>query len=337
MKKKYIFLIHFFFWFYIINQALFPLYIRKLEWSFLNITVIKIILFIINFYIFYFWLLPILFKTRNKIISVIIGFGVAILFGFFRVGAYYLIQKYIILFPETELEIKDWEIYGEIVQAIVASIYALLLKFTVDWFQNQKQKSELINQNQASELALLRSQVNPHFLFNTLNNIYSLVYQKSDVAPDAVMKLSSIMRYMLYDANSDKVPLRKEIEYLNSFIELQKLRIKRKDFVEINIIGEVEDQPIVPMILIPFVENAFKHGNKKADSPGIIINIQIIKEKITYEIISYLAKEIANKDNTGGIGLSNTKRRLELLYPKNHKLEIAQTVDKYIVKLEIYI
>jgi LytS/YehU family sensor histidine kinase len=297
-----------------------------------------LILNIINFYLFYFLIFPPLFKFRYKLISFIVGLCAAILFSFLRFEAFLFAHKYIIHAPSPVIqEILDSQIYGEVRASIVAAFYALLIKFTVDWFQSQKQKSELINQNQASELALLRSQINPHFLFNTLNNIYSLVYQKSDVAPDAIMKLSSIMRYMLYDANSDKVPLRKEIEYLNSFIELQKLRIKRKDFVEINIIGEVEDQPIVPMILIPFVENAFKHGNKKVDSPGIIINIQITKNKITYEIISYLTDDSTNKDHTGGIGLSNTKRRLELLYPKNHMLDILQTIDKYIVKLEIFI
>ena len=303
--------------------------------SFYNDVVIALILIIINFYLFYFWLLPVLFKIKYKAISLLIGLIVAILFGFLRVVAYHFAYKYIIQAPASELITDDWEIYGEIRGAIVASIYALLIKFTVDWFRSQKQQSELITQNQTSELALLRSQVNPHFLFNTLNNIYSLVYQKSEDAPNAVMKLSSIMRYMLYDANTDKVLLSKEIEYLNSFIELQKLRFKSKDFVEINIIGNVENQLIAPMLLIPFIENAFKHGNKKVDSPGIIINIHAMPNKIVYEIVNYLSEDNIKKDGTGGIGLNNTKRRLELLYHKNHKLDIVQNNDKYIVNLEI--
>ena len=278
-----------------------------------------------------------MFKIKYKAISLLIGLIVAILFGFLRVAAYHFAYKYIIQAPASELITDDWEIYGEIRGAIVASIYALLIKFTVDWFRSQKQQSELITQNQTSELALLRSQVNPHFLFNTLNNIYSLVYQKSEDAPNAVMKLSSIMRYMLYDANTDKVLLSKEIEYLNSFIELQKLRFKSKDFVEIKIIGNVENQLIAPMLLIPFIENAFKHGNKKVDSPGIIINIHAMTNKIVYEIINYLSEGNIKKDDTGGIGLNNTKRRLELLYHMNHKLNIVQTNDKYIVNFEIYI
>jgi len=177
----------------------------------------------------------------------------------------------------------------------------------------------------------------PHFLFNTLNNIYSLVYQKSDDAPDAVMKLSSIMRYMLYDSNTRLVPLKKEIEYINSYIELQKLRLKRKDFVELKISGEIENQMIVPMVFIAFVENAFKHGNKKVDSPGIVIDFQILHQKIMFEIMNFTGKDLNIMDATGGIGLGNIKRRLELSYPKKHRLEIIQSEDKYIVKLEISI
>jgi two-component system LytT family sensor kinase len=314
MKKKYILLIHFFFWFYIINQTLFPLYINKIEKTFYNDVSIAMVLIILNFYIFYFWLLPALFKLRYKVLSFIIGILAAIAFGLLRVAAYYFVYKYIIKAPYADLVIKDWEIYGEIRGAIVTSIYALLIKFTVDWFQSQRQKSELINQNQASELALLRSQINPHFLFNTLNNI---------------------MRYMLYDANFEKVPLKKEIEYLISFIELQKLRVKSRNFIEINIKGDISEQQVVPMILIPFVENAFKHGSKKVDDPGIIVFIEATQSSLSCIIINYVAEDLANKDNTGGIGLSNTKRRLQLLYPKSHQLEIKQTADKFIVKLEI--
>jgi len=139
-------------------------------------------------------------------------------------------------------------------------IYSLLIRLAINWYENQKLQADFINQKQISELALLRSQVNPHFFFNTLNNIYSLVYQKSDDAPEAVMKLSSIMRYMLYDATTDKVLLEKEIEYLKSFIELEKLRLRNKDFVSLTINGSSEGLTIAPMILIPFVENAFKHA-----------------------------------------------------------------------------
>jgi ligand-binding sensor domain-containing protein/sensor histidine kinase YesM len=203
-------------------------------------------------------------------------------------------------------------------------------------FQAQQLKTELTAQNQTSELALLRSQINPHFLFNTLNNIYSLVYQKSESGPEAVMKLSEIMRYMLYEATSEKVLLQNEINYLKSFIELQLLRIKNREFVSFNINGNVERRTISPMLLIAFVENAFKHGVKRGVNPGIIINLDVSDNKITFEVINYCRRNgELNKDLTGGIGLANIKRRLELLHPNKFKLDILNNEDLYHVKLHI--
>jgi ligand-binding sensor domain-containing protein/sensor histidine kinase YesM len=202
-------------------------------------------------------------------------------------------------------------------------------------FQAQQLKTELTMQNQTSELALLRSQINPHFLFNTLNNIYSLVYQRSDHAPEAVMKLSEIMRYMLYEATSEKVLLQNEINYLKSFIELQLLRLKNKDFVSFNITGTTDNLTISPMLLIAFVENAFKHGVKRGNNPGIIINLDVLDNSINFEVINYCQKnDTSNKDQTGGIGLTNIKRRLELLYPNKFKLDILNTEETYHVKLQ---
>jgi LytS/YehU family sensor histidine kinase len=217
---------------------------------------------------------------------------------------------------------------------IIYTIYAVLIRLAIGWYESQKLKSELIQQNQASELALLRSQVNPHFLFNTLNNIYSLVYQKSEDAPAALMKLSSIMRYMLYDANTDKVLLEKEIEYLQSFIELQKLRLRKQDCIELKITGPVNGRTIAPMLLIPFVENAFKHGSKLASGPNIRIDLNIEPQRITFEVINPMKKNtISAKDATGGIGLNNIRRRLDLLYPGIYVLEIKDEENVYYVRL----
>ena len=152
---------------------------------------------------------------------------------------------------------------------------------------------------------------------------YSLVYKKSEDAPEAVMKMSSIMRYMLYDATTDKVLLEKEIEYLKSFIELEKLRIRHKDFVELNISGNVEGRTIAPMLLFPFVENAFKHGSRNMTNPGIRITLAIEPQQIRFEVSNHLRKNASpSKDQVGGIGLINIRRRLNLLYPGKHQLEI---------------
>lgn len=201
--------------------------------------------------------------------------------------------------------------------------------------QARQLKTELTNQNAVSEMGLLKSQINPHFLFNTLNNIYSLVYQKSEDAPSAVMKLSELMRYMVYETNSDKVALEKEINYLKSFIELQLLRLRNKDFAEFNIEGNIYGRTIAPMLLIPFVENAFKHGNKKSPNPGIVINLAIEDKSIRFDVTNYFQNGAVNKDEIGGIGIENVKRRLELIHPDSHVLNITQTENQYETHLEI--
>jgi len=218
---------------------------------------------------------------------------------------------------------------------VIMGIYAMLIRFSIDWFEAQKYKDELVKERQASEIALLRSQINPHFLFNTLNNIYSLVYNKSDEAPEAVMKLSSLMRYMLYESDADFVSVGKEVEYLNSFIELQQLRLAQKSFVEIKVLGSMENRTIAPMLLIPFVENAFKHGEKNHE-PGIVISLVLEPERIQFSVENFLkSKNQFSADDSGGFGLQNIKRRLGLLYPDKHDLNIIISDSTYKVQLTI--
>jgi len=250
----------------------------------------------------------------------------------FRILFIFIVYKYGLHL--SDIQIQTQHIVQEFINSFVFAIIAVLFKLSIDWFQTQQLKSELIVQNQSSELALLRTQINPHFLFNTLNNIYSLVYQKSDDAPKAVMKLSEIMRYMLYESNADKVLLENEINYLKSFIQLQELRLKQKNFTQFNISGDVSSVVISPMMLIPFVENAFKHGNKKGNPPCIILNLKIENTMLFFEVENACKMiEIVSKDKTGGIGLQNIKRRLELLYLNKHELIITKSCDLFKVKL----
>ena len=336
MKRNYKLLIHLLFWFYMLNQFLYPVYVNSKyaeEKNYLIGIFLALGLSIVNFYVVYFSL-PHLMKFRLKIFSVLVG---ALLILLLAVGRYY----FEVFFWHTmmgsdegnKMAVNEW-FFNNLRLSFITSIYALLIKFAIDWFDAQKLKAELETQNKASELALLRTQINPHFLFNTLNNIYSLVYMKSDEAPAAVMKLSSIMRYMLYDVNIEKVPLEKEIEYLQSFIELQKLRQKEQDFVEMIITGSPVGKTITPMLLIPFVENAFKHGSKTGSTPGIRILLTITGEKTIFEVINDVKTGSAmQKDASAGIGLHNIQRRLELLYPGKHSLVITENANQFIVKL----
>lgn len=209
---------------------------------------------------------------------------------------------------------------------------AVFLRLLVEWFNAERQQLKLSNQQLQSELAYLRSQVSPHFLFNTLNNIYALAYKKSDHTAEAIMKLSSMMRYMLYEANEDRVSLAKEVEYLNSFIALQQLRTKQEAIFVFEIAGEIGNKEIAPLLLIPLVENAFKHGNFKK-SP-IQLQLTILANQIRFRINNHYTTQ-HEKDSVGGVGLQNIKRRLELLYPKKHSMEIKDQEETFKVTLTI--
>ena len=208
------------------------------------------------------------------------------------------------------------------------------IKLTQEWYQNEKQKREMENEQLSSELSFLKSQINPHFLFNTLNGIYSLAYRKSDKAPDSILKLSDLMRYMLYESEQQKVELDREIEYLKNYISLQKLRLPENNKINIEMKTDA-NLHIEPMLLIPFVENAFKHGNI-ASGGSIDIFLSTEKQKLIFIVKNTTdSKQIQNKDKSSGIGLSNIKKRLSLLYPKNHTLIVENRNDIFNIEMTI--
>jgi two-component system, LytTR family, sensor kinase len=337
MKRKYKILIHVIFWIYIINQTLFPYYISVGKDEFDFTYFLSYIL--VDVFAFYstFFSLSFLFSRKYKVFSILLGLLLVAIVVCVSMGLEFVTWKYIFPMKDGKPIVLEYQwTFNSVRLVIIFTIYAILIQLATDWYEAQKLKGELINRNQASELALLRSQVNPHFLFNTLNNIYSLVYKKSDDAPEAVMKLSSIMRYMLFDATSDNVLLEKEIEYLESFIELQKLRLRQQDFVEIAIHGDPNGRTIAPMLLIPFVENAFKHSSKNAPNPGIRINLFIEPDQVQFIVTNHTRKSSEmTGDPSGGIGLHNIQRRLDLLYPGKHSLVITEDQDIFTVKLVI--
>ncbi len=340
MKSRYKILIHILFWIYMLNQAFFPVYLNKIDtkllqdYIYLKDIFITTLLNIVVFYTVY-YVIPKFLRLRRKwyVFPFVILLAVAL--SSVRLPVEIAYWKYLVKMPASQLQFQYEWIWATLKITVIISIYAMLIRFSIDWFEAQKYKDELIKERQAGEIALLRSQVNPHFLFNTLNNIYSLVYNKSDEAPEAVMKLSSIMRYMLYDSNTDIVAVNKEVEYLNSFIELQQLRITQKGFVKIKVNGSMENRNIAPMLLIPFVENAFKHGDKN-HCPGIIINLNLEPDRLVFTVENHLkTNNHVPSEESGGFGLGNIKRRLGLLYPEKHELTINKSEDKFKIELII--
>lgn len=228
-------------------------------------------------------------------------------------------------------EFKYWyyvlSVYGIVVLAAA-------IKLTKRWYEQKDRQTELKNQNLKSELNMLKLQISPHFLFNTLNNVDSLIYTNPEKASETIVKLSDIMRYMLYESQYVKVPLTNELEYLNNLVELHSLRISKENFIAFNIIGEPNSKEIAPLLFVPFVENAIKHGAKDVNVPGITINLEIKEDQLFFTITNFINNE-QNKDPDGGIGLSNVSRRLDLLYPKKHDLKISETDKLFCVELVV--
>lgn len=220
------------------------------------------------------------------------------------------------------------------------AVVTTLLKMARSWFglaEADRQLAQMRQLQTNTELNALKAQINPHFLFNSLNSIYSLVLSRSDKAADAVLRLSDILRYTIYDAKDDFVPLKKELTYLADYIELQRFRSKQETQISFKVTGEPDDLMVAPLLFIPLVENAFKHG-VKGDTQNAFVEIEV---NITDEVLELSVRNNKGVDTgtavveSNGVGLENVKRRLELIYPGTYRLDIAPTEKEFIVTLTL--
>lgn len=223
---------------------------------------------------------------------------------------------------------------------LVYLVITTLLKLSKGWFQliENQQKLSLLEQEKLNvELSALKSQINPHFLFNSLNNLYSLALDKDEKTAPLILKLSKGLRYMIYESNEHFVALEKEIEYLKNYLELQKLRSDQKAKIELNLFGALQKKQIAPMIFIPFIENGFKHGVKgDIENAFIKIDIKVFDNQLVFKAENNKGEvDEVEPRKFQGFGLENVKRRLELLYPDKHDLTIIDGIDVFSVVLKI--
>ncbi|MFP5042576.1 sensor histidine kinase [Parasediminibacterium sp. JCM 36343] len=203
------------------------------------------------------------------------------------------------------------------------------------WLKTEEHKKEIEREKLNTELQFLKSQVNPHFFFNTLNNIYSLAVTGSDQTATAILKLSAIMRYIISDAQSNLVPLENEIAFINDFIHLQLVRLTDKVVVQFTSEGDVGSKMIAPLIFIPFVENAFKYGVSTKEKSTITFHMQTSDKRVLFSASNKIVQTENKNRETTGIGINNVKRRLDLLYPNKHRLQIFNTDQTFSIQLEI--
>jgi hypothetical protein len=229
---------------------------------------------------------------------------------------------------EFKMDRKPPFISRHIFQFAIVITFALLLRIYRRWKQAEKDKL-------TTELSYLKAQINPHFLFNSLNSIYSLALTKSNKAPDAVVKLSGLMRYVITDAGNDFVAVEKELNYISDYIELQKLRLGNTVTLKFEITNDHSGKSIAPLLLIPFIENAFKHGVNPEEDSSININIQINQQKLFLHTQNNLVVPENSNEEKSGIGLENAEKRLALLYPGRYQLNIQKTDQLFTVDLSI--
>ena len=295
-------------------------------------SVMTILPGLISFYFFYHFIFS-RFLTRKKIVhACIYGVSIAVLcgiLGFIGLG----LMSNGSMFSRTGL--KEISIMTGFMSALclVHGIIALIIKGFISWYGDIKFKEALQQKNFETELALVKLQLNPHFLFNTINNIDVLIEKDATKASLYLNKLSDIMRFMLYESKTDRVPLEKELSYISKYIDLQKIRNANPDYIKYSITGNPGGSFIASMLFIPFIENAFKHAAGKKKENGITIGIDIEKERILFHCCNYYELNPLEAVEPGGLGNELMRKRLNLLYPGRHELRIIQKDDLYTVNL----
>jgi sensor histidine kinase YesM len=217
--------------------------------------------------------------------------------------------------------------------------FAVAIKLVKYWYLKNLENTQLEKEKLKAELEVLKGQLQPHFLFNTLNNLYSLILQQSRQAPEVVLKLSELLRYILEESSNTKIPLTKEISIIKSYIALEQIRFEKRLEISLNIDGDLEDILIEPLLFLPLVENAFKHGaNEMLEQAWMSLDISANERELHFKLIngkSLVASPAASVST--GIGLQNLRKRLALTYPEKHTLKIVDDEDKYMVNLQLQV
>lgn len=317
-----------------------------IAWGFyINAFIIGVI-----FYINYFWLVPQFYMKNKKTLFFLLALAVVVCFYFVLDFTNQMTHN-----PDRERRVvesieegvrehriqrppfKLMQIYGYSLMSIVIVGFSIGLKAIEQHSATEKRQKELEKEKLNSELAFLKNQVSPHFFFNTLNNIYSLVEINTEDAQAAILKLSKLMRYLLYESEHGETLLSAEIEFMKNYIDLMQLRVSKKVDVNIDLPDKNTDIKVPPLLFIPFIENAFKHGISYRDKSFIKVKMNTDDKKISFICENSITADKKEKhdENHSGIGLENVKKRLHLLFPGKHILNIHSTSDIFTVSLEI--
>jgi two-component system, LytTR family, sensor kinase len=287
---------------------------------------------LIVFYTCYFWIVPV-YLARKKILAFITL--VFLLVNAVTFAGYTILQMMHTVFEGTGFHLFyriRMHLSGVMAMSIAAG-FGTVFRIVTGWFDEMQNARILEQEKLRSELMLLKAQVNPHFLFNTLNNIDSLIHTNQAKASEALIKLSSLLRYVIYDAVKDKVTLRMELEHIEGYIDLQRLRYSQNNSISFEINGNPDGKQVAPVLFMPFIENAFKHTTSEGIARGLMISFNIHEDSIDFYCSNYLTLPV--NTGKGGFGLENARKRLEIQYPDRYKLQTGISEGKYITTLTI--
>ena len=340
MKKVVIIALNIFYWLtyvFIFYSLLMPNYLEyygKNDFT-AHIHALKQVLYslIISapvFYIVYAFLVPRFLSERNVRQFILYTLLLILIIIFLYNGWFFLrVRK-----PQRIFQIFIGNAIFVFMQCGYNAVAATLLRSMIIWYSDIRVKQNLEKKNLQMESSLIKAQLNPHFLFNTLNNIDSIIHRNANVASDYLNKLSDILRFLIYKCNADKIELRLEIEYIQKYIELQKIRLNDDEQIIFNVKGQITNQQIAPMIFIPFIENAFKHHAHLKNKNNVEILFDIQEKNIEFICRNTFKNSSEIKDESG-VGLNLIKQRLDLLYKNNYELKIDRNAGIYTVGLKL--
>ena len=289
---------------------------------------------IIVIYFFFYFLIP-RFLLKKRFVPFVTWGIVAILFGI----AFSYVVNFILLpsLGQGDELVTAWNPGLAMLGQFTLLGGAVSIKLLKYWYHQKQETMEMQQQKLSAELQLLKSQVHPHFLFNTLNNLYSFTLHQSRKAPEIVLKLSQLLRFMIYESQTPTIPLSSEIGILQDYIELEKLRYDNRLDISMSFTGDIQHKVIPPLLLLPLIENSFKHGtSNQLDQCWISLDLHVEGNTMNLKLLNSMDNETAPANNEHkGLGLQNVQRRLELLYPGKHTFQVIPEDDIFIVHLRV--
>jgi two-component system, LytTR family, sensor kinase len=352
MKKSFIVLLHIGFWacYFILIAIMLAVYYRsngnisdqgaRLLNAFKSLFLFAFLPSVISYWSYYLHLFPKYLQHKRISLSIIHGITIsaaAALIGYILIR-YSIESGYMIDMDDGGKRGRSTALIAVSVMTfigVISGVVALVIKGFINWYNEKKLKEALKEKNHEMEMALIKSKLDPHLLFNTINNIDALIIKDAVEASNYLNKLSDIMRFMLYETMADKILLSQEIEYIEKYIALQKIRTANANYVQLSVTGVIGNKMVAPMVFIPFIENAFKHTNNKKLENAISVHIIIGNKTVQLVCENKFDSKPTVKQPDSGLGNELIQKRLQLIYPDKHLLEVHKTNELYTVNLTI--